>query len=65
MPSARPFTVSDGEGYTCTTAKTDRALAREIALGSDFLPASHVRPNFDILTGGQEDQTLRQEVKGT
>lgn len=33
---------------TCTIAKTDRALDRKIALGSDFLPASHVRPNFDL-----------------
>lgn len=29
-------------------AKIDRALDREIAFGSDFLPASHVRPNFDL-----------------
>lgn len=67
--SLRSFTISsDGnerhQRAPAQQAKIDRALDREIAFGSDFLPASHVRPNFDLKPAARKIRRSARKSRG-
>jgi len=65
LPRMPSFTVPTAEDTsTCTIAKT-YTWSRNRSLKIDFfLPNSPTFDSISTLTSGQEDQTLRQEVKG-